>query len=88
MQLHLLSAADLRALVDMPTAIDAVARAFAHLSRGRARAPLRTPLDVEGGVALFMPGWVAAGGTEPTAVERPAGPGPGGGAAGPPPGLE
>lgn len=58
MQLHLISANDLRSVVDMPLAIDAVARAFAQRTRGRARDPLRSSLEVEGGVTLVMPGWV------------------------------
>lgn len=44
----------------MPRAIEAVSHAFAALSGGRARAPLRTPLESDGGVTLVMPGRVGA----------------------------
>jgi ornithine cyclodeaminase len=60
-QLRLLSAADLAVVMDMRTAIDLVAHAFARLSEGRAKAPLRTFLEVDGGTTLVMPGWVDDG---------------------------
>lgn len=72
MQLRLLTTGDLRAAIDMPTAIDVVARAFARLSEGRAGAPMRTPVEVEAGVMLVMPGWVGGGPDVPEA--RLAGP--------------
>ena len=52
--------------MDMPAAIDVVARAFARLSEGRAWAPVRSSLDLDAGVVLVMPGWVA--GDPPSAV--------------------
>lgn len=53
--LRILSAADLRRLVPMADAIDIVAGAFIHLSRGQAEVPLRTHLEGGGGTALYMP---------------------------------
>ena len=56
MQLTLLSGVDVVRLVPMPAAIEAMRAAFRELSGGTADVPLRTHLDVGGGVALFMPG--------------------------------
>jgi ornithine cyclodeaminase/alanine dehydrogenase-like protein (mu-crystallin family) len=55
-----LSAADLRKALPMPEAIEAMKRAFAALSDGRAEVPLRTRLQVPGGdgESLFMPAFV------------------------------
>ena len=58
MRLILLSGADVLRLVPMAAAIDAMRSAFGQLSTGGATVPLRTPLEVEGGVALFMPGYL------------------------------
>jgi ornithine cyclodeaminase len=58
LKLTLLSAEDIRRLVPMSAAIDAVASAFAQLSSARARIPLRTPVEADGGVTLFMPGYL------------------------------
>ena len=55
MQIRILSAADVRASIDMPAAIDAMREAFAALSDGRANVPMRLPLETEHGVTLFMP---------------------------------
>ena len=55
MQLRVLSKTDLERALDMPTAIEAVANAFASLSAGRADVPLRTPVETAEGVTLFMP---------------------------------
>ena len=55
MQMRILSAADVRAAVDMPEAIRAMREAFIALSEGSAQAPLRVALETEGGVSLFMP---------------------------------
>lgn len=51
-----LTGADVRACVDMPTAIDLMEDAFAALSDGRAVVPVRTSLAIPGGVTLVMPG--------------------------------
>lgn len=55
MKLRILSAADVRAAVDMPAAIDAMREAFAALAEGRATVPLRLALETDHGVSLFMP---------------------------------
>lgn len=62
MQLRVLSAADVRACVDMAGAIDAVAGAFEELSGGRAQSPVRLALNAPGGVALFMPAYLERSG--------------------------
>ena len=56
MELRFLDEAELRRRVDMPSAIPAVAEAFAQLWRGDADAPVRTPLVDGRGATLFMPG--------------------------------
>jgi ornithine cyclodeaminase/alanine dehydrogenase-like protein (mu-crystallin family) len=58
-KLTLISGAEVRRLVPMPLAIEAVASAFSQLSSGQARIPLRTPVQAERGVTLFMPGYLA-----------------------------
>lgn len=55
MQIRILSAADVRAAVDMPSAIEAMRVAFAALAAGEAVVPLRLALETEQGVTLFMP---------------------------------
>ena len=62
MQMRILSAADVRAAVDMPEAIRAMREAFIALSDGVAEAPLRVALETEGGVSLFMPASMPARG--------------------------
>jgi len=64
MQIRILSAADVRAAIDMPAAIDAMREAFAALADGRANAPMRLPLETEHGVTLFMPAHMTGGGSE------------------------
>ena len=59
MQIRILSAADVRAAVDMPTAIEAMRGAFASLSRGDATVPLRLGLETDQGVTLFMPAYLS-----------------------------
>lgn len=54
--LLVLSEDDVRRALAMPAAIRAVADAFARLSAGRARVPVRQALDGDGGDVLFMPG--------------------------------
>jgi ornithine cyclodeaminase len=58
MQLRILSGAELRRLLDMPSAIAAMRAAFTRLSDGRARVPLRTALEAGSVTALTMPGFV------------------------------
>jgi ornithine cyclodeaminase/alanine dehydrogenase-like protein (mu-crystallin family) len=67
MKLRVLSAADVRAAVDMPAAIDAMRQAFAALADGRATVPLRLALETEHGVSLFMPAHLKGGGVRPSA---------------------
>ena len=55
MQMRILSAADVRAAVDMPAAIDVMREAFAELASGTATVPIRLGLETEHGVTLFMP---------------------------------
>ncbi|MEX2572561.1 MAG: hypothetical protein WD737_14770, partial [Gemmatimonadota bacterium] len=57
-QIRILSAAEVRTCVDMPSAIRAVAEAFAALSQGRARSPIRMSLSTPDGKVLLMPAYV------------------------------
>jgi ornithine cyclodeaminase len=58
-QLRILSAPDIAALVAMPEAIDAMRDAFGQLSSGEARIPARAHLEADGTTVLFMPGALA-----------------------------
>ncbi|MBN1656772.1 MAG: hypothetical protein JXA93_00145 [Anaerolineae bacterium] len=62
MDLHILSAADVRQAVTMAEAIAAVREAYVQLSTGQAVVPLRTPVPVDRrkAVTLFMPAYLAA----------------------------
>ncbi len=62
MRLRILTATDIRAAVDMASAIDAMADAFSQLFRGRAEAPVRLSLEGDGGVTLFMPAYLRESG--------------------------
>lgn len=53
--MRILSADDVRAAVDMRTAIEAVRNGFIALSSGQAQVPLRGVLDMPEGVLLTMP---------------------------------
>ncbi len=53
--MKILTAAEVRAAVDMRAAIDAVRAGFIALSAGRAHVPLRGVLNTPGGVLLTMP---------------------------------
>lgn len=61
MRLSVLTGAHVRACVDMATAIDLMEEAFAALSDGRAVVPVRTSLEIPGGVTLVMPGSLRGG---------------------------
>ena len=62
-QLRILSRADLRACVDMPTAIEAVRAAFIRLSTGQATVPIRAAIPVPpNATMLVMPAHVADSG--------------------------
>ena len=59
MDLHLLTAADVKAALPMAEAIGGMKYAFAQLSTGRANAPLRTHLDIDGSATLVMLAYLA-----------------------------
>ncbi len=59
MQIRILSAADVRASIDMPAAIEVMRTAFSALAEGSATAPLRTAVETRHGVSLFMPAHLA-----------------------------
>jgi len=63
MQIRILSAADVRAAIDMPAAIDVMRDAFRSLADGSAEAPLRLALETDHGVSLFMPAHLSASGS-------------------------
>lgn len=62
--MRVIGASDLSTLVTMPDAIGLMKRAFGELSAGRAQAPLRTPIHLDGPPidALTMPAAVPAAG--------------------------
>ena len=62
MHLRILSAHDVREALPMSEAIDAMRVAFREVATGNARIPLRTPLRTDGGVVLFMPGYLESSG--------------------------
>ena len=62
MQIRILSAADVRAAVDMPAAIGAMRTAFSALADGSATVPLRLALQTEHGVSLLMPAHISGSG--------------------------
>lgn len=72
MELTILSESDVRACVDMDTAIDLMADAFTALSRRTATTPVRSRVDSERGVTLLMPALLPAVGG-PSTVEAPDG---------------
>lgn len=55
MTIRVLSRADVRALVTMDDAVEAMAQAFAGLSAGDAEMPVRGSLSTGAGTSLFMP---------------------------------
>ena len=55
MKIRILTAADVRSALPMPTAIDVVASAYSQLSAGRATMPLRSRFHTDNGVTLLMP---------------------------------
>ena len=69
--MRILSAADVPEALPMAEAIEAMKRAFAALSGGRAVVPLRAHLPIEShaGISLVMPAYVAADGGEALAVK-------------------
>ena len=55
MPIRILSAADVRAALPMPKAIDAMRHAYGQLSAGKVTAPPRQHISTEKGVTLIMP---------------------------------
>jgi ornithine cyclodeaminase len=62
MQIRILSANEVRAALPMPRAIDAMRRAFGQLSGGQVVMPLRSRLNTDEGLTLFMPAYLRVGG--------------------------
>ena len=61
MPIRILSAADVRAALPMPKAIDAMRHAYSQLSAGKATAPPRQHISTDKGVTLIMPAYLPAG---------------------------
>jgi len=59
MELRVLSREDVRAAIDVAGAREAMREAFSGLSAGTASVPVRTQLQSEAGVTLFMPAYLA-----------------------------
>ena len=62
MPIRILSAADVRAALPMPKAIDAMRHAYGQLSAGTAIAPPRQHIATDKGVTLIMPAYLPARG--------------------------
>jgi ornithine cyclodeaminase len=58
MQIRILTAADVRAALPMPRAIEAMKLAFSQFSSGEAAVPLRGRLSTDKGVTLLMPAFL------------------------------
>jgi ornithine cyclodeaminase len=58
MQIRILTAADVRAALPMPKAIEAMKLAFGQFSSGQATVPLRGRLHTDKGVTLLMPAFL------------------------------
>ena len=58
MPIRILSAADVRAALPMPKAIDAMRHAYSQLSAGKVTAPPRQHLSTDKGVTLIMPAYL------------------------------
>lgn len=58
MQLRVLNASDVRQVLPMSKAIEAMRRAFSQLSANQADVPLRTRLETDQGWLLFMPAFL------------------------------
>jgi len=69
--MHILTAEDIRKSLPMNETIEAMKRAYASLSDGKAEVPLRTRLSVpsQDAVSLFMPAYVQAQGGDALAVK-------------------
>jgi ornithine cyclodeaminase len=58
MKIRMLAAADVRAALPMPKAIEAMKQAYVQFSTGRSTVPLRTHVQTEKGVSLLMPAYL------------------------------
>jgi ornithine cyclodeaminase/alanine dehydrogenase-like protein (mu-crystallin family) len=58
MEIRILSAADVRQALPMGQAIEAMRSAFGQLSANQAEVPLRTRLETDKGLLLFMPAYL------------------------------
>lgn len=58
MSIRILSAADVRAALPMPKAIDAMRHAYSQLSAGKAVAPPRQHISTDKGITLIMPAYL------------------------------
>lgn len=58
MKIRMLAAADVKAALPMPKAIEAMKQAYVQFSTGRATVPLRTHVQTEKGVSLLMPAYL------------------------------
>ena len=58
MPIRVLSAADVRAALPMPKAVDAMRHAYSQLSAGKAVAPPRQHISTDKGVTLLMPAYL------------------------------
>ena len=58
MKIRMLAAADVKAALPMPKAIEAMKQAYVQFSTGRATVPLRTHVPTEKGVSLLMPAYL------------------------------
>ena len=61
MSIRILSAADVRAALPMPKAIDAMRYAYGQLSAGKAIAPPRQHISTDKGITLIMPAYLPEG---------------------------
>jgi len=58
MKIRMLAAADVKAALPMPKAIEAMKQAYVQFSTGRSTVPLRTHVQTEKGVSLLMPAYL------------------------------
>jgi len=58
MKIRMLAAADVKAALPMPKAIEAMKQAYVQFSTGRSTVPLRTHVPTEKGVSLLMPAYL------------------------------
>jgi ornithine cyclodeaminase/alanine dehydrogenase-like protein (mu-crystallin family) len=59
MQIRILSADDVKKVLPMPKAIDAMRTAYGQLSSGQAKVPIRSQISTDKGDTLFMPAYLS-----------------------------